>query len=759
MASFPVGDLRPIALQLPCRLLRRLGKIKHMADSLRGIIERVTFHNPDNGFAVLRVQAVGRRGLVTVVGHLANAVAGEYVEASGTWTQDRDHGLQFQADQLRTTPPHTADGIAKYLGSGLIKGIGPHFARKIVEVFGERTLAVIDESPAFLLEIKGIGPLRIQRIRESWREQKAVRGLMVFLQSHGFGTARAVRVYKTYGEQAVDLIRSNPYRLATDIWGIGFQSADQFAERLGIDRASPLRARAAVRFVLQRLSQEGHCAFPESGVVERTTTLTGIASEIVAAAVEAGRAEGELVRDTPHDETFLYLKPLFLAELGVARALQKLREGPHPLPAIDGGAALAWVEKKMGLELAPTQRDAVRQALAHKVLVITGGPGVGKTTIVRGILEIFAAKKLRCGLCAPTGRAAKRLGETTGREAKTIHRLLEFDPGLGGFKRDRDHALELDLLVVDEASMVDVALMNQLLRAVPAWACLVLVGDVDQLPSVGAGTVLADVIGSGAVPVVRLTEIFRQAEQSWIVRAAHQVNQGELPESAPAGRGDFYFVEASTPVAIVDRIITLLRERIPARFGLDPLRDVQVLTPMNRSELGARSLNARLQQSLNPPRPGPEVQRFGWTFRVGDKVLHTVNDYQKEVFNGDIGRVGAIDPEDQVLTVEYDGRQVAYDFDELDELALAFALTVHKSQGGEYPAVVMPLHPQHSLMLQRNLLYTGITRGKRLVVLVGTRKALSMAVARQDTGRRYTALGHRLQEEAEMKNEKPEMKN
>ena len=717
-----------------------------MAETLKGIIERVTFHNPDTGFAVLRVQPGGRRALITVVGHLASVVAGEYVEGSGTWVQDRDHGLQFKADTLRTTPPHTVEGIEKYLGSGLIKGIGPHFARKIVEVFGERTLGVIDESPAFLQEVKGIGPRRLQRIRESWRDQKAVRAIMLFLQSHGVGTSRAVRIYKTYGDQAIELVRENPYRLATDIWGIGFRSADQLAERLGIDRASPLRARAAIRYVLQKLSQQGNCGYPEAAVIDQTAGLTGIDRDVIAAAAEQARAEGELVREPAGEEPWLYLKPLFLAEVGVARALRNLREGGHPLPAIDVEAALRWVENKMRLELAPTQREAIRRATTAKVVVVTGGPGVGKTTIVRGILEVFAAKKLRCALCAPTGRAAKRLGETTGREAKTIHRLLEFDPALGGFKRGREQPLDLDLLVVDEASMVDLVLMNSLLRAVPPWACLVLVGDVDQLPSVGPGTVLADVIASGALPVVRLTEIFRQAGQSWIVRAAHRVNHGERPESAPPGAGDFFFIEADTPEAIRDRIITLVRERIPKRFGLDPLGDVQVLTPMNRSELGARHLNALLQEVLNPPRPGPVVERYGWTFRVGDKVLQTVNDYQKEVFNGDIGRVAAIDEVDQEVTVDFEGTRVRYDYGELDELALAFAMSIHKAQGSEYPAVVIPLHTQHLLMLQRNLLYTGITRGRRLVVLVGSRKALSLAVQRQDTARRYSALRRRLQE-------------
>jgi exodeoxyribonuclease V alpha subunit len=719
-----------------------------MAEHLSGIIERVTFHNPETGFAVLRVQATKPRGQVTVVGQLPSAVAGEYIEADGEWVHDRDHGRQFKASDLRTTPPQTVAGIEKYLGSGMVKGIGPHYARKIVETFGDRTLAIIDESPSFLSEIKGIGPRRIERIRDSWQQQKAVRGIMVFLQSHGVGTARAVRIYKTYGEKAVELVRENPYRLATDIWGVGFKTADELAGRLGIDTASPLRARAAVRFVLQELSGEGHVGYPEADVIERTAALTGIDRAIVATAIEAGRKDDDFVREPWDGEPWIYLKPLFLAEIGVAREVRKLCDGQHPLPAIDVEAALAWVEKQMRLELADTQRDAIRRAATQKVLVVTGGPGTGKTTIVRGILEVFAAKGQRVALAAPTGRAAKRLSETTGRTAKTIHRLLEFDPSLGGFKRDRDRPLEVDLLVVDEVSMVDIVLMNQLIRAVPPWACLVLVGDVDQLPSVGPGTVLADIISSKAVPVVRLTEIFRQAGQSWIVRAAHRVNQGELPDSAPAGQGDFYFVEANTPEDILDKIITVVRDRVPAKFGLDPFRDVQVLAPMNRSELGVRNLNTRLQEVLNPASANKnELQRFGWTFRAGDKVLQTVNNYDKDVFNGDIGRVVGIDDTEQEMTVEYEGRRIDYDFGELDELALAFALSIHKSQGSEYPAIVIPLHTQHYLMLQRNLLYTGITRGKKLVVLVGSRKALAAAVGRRDTAQRYSGLCRRLQQE------------
>jgi exodeoxyribonuclease V alpha subunit len=719
-----------------------------MPESLEGIVERVTFHNPENGFVVLRVQA-GRRGLVTMVGHLPNVIAGEYIEASGEWAQDRDHGLQFRASQLRTTPPHSLTGIEKYLGSGLVRGIGPRFAHKIVSVFGERTLQIIDESPTFLREVKGIGPRRIERIRESWREQKAVRSIMLFLQSHGVGSTRAVRIYKQYGEQAIELVRENPYRLASDIWGIGFQTADQLAAKLGIDRRSAVRARAAVRYVLQKLSNEGHCGFPEAAVLARTERLTEIEQEVIQQAIEDGRREGDFIRDVDGPQPALYLKPLFLAEAGVARALSALRQLTHPLTGIDKETALSWVEHRIGIQLATEQREALSLVATEKVLVVTGGPGVGKTTIVRGILELFQAKGLRTALCAPTGRAAKRLEEATGREAKTVHRLLEFDPARGCASRNQDCPLELDALIVDETSMVDVVIMNQLLRAVPQRASVILVGDVDQLPSVGPGTVLADIIHSGAVPVIRLTHIFRQAERSLIVQAAHKVNQGHMPQGATSPDADFFFLRANTPDKILARIIELVRDRMPARFGLDPLRDIQVLTPMNRSELGSRNLNARLQEALNGDASGPSIQHYGWHFRVGDKVLQTVNDYQKEVFNGDLGCISAIDPVDQELLVDFGGRRVAYEFGELDELALGYALTIHKGQGAEYPAVVLPLHTQHFTMLQRNLLYTAITRGKRLVVVVGTERALRLAVERRDTSARYSALRRRLMMAAE----------
>jgi exodeoxyribonuclease V alpha subunit len=719
-------------------------------ETISGVVERITFHNEDNGYVVLRVVAPKHRDVVTIVGNLSSVVAGEYIEACGAWVNDKTHGLQFKADELKTTPPHTAEGIAKYLGSGLIKGIGPTYAKRIVELFGEKTLDVIDRSPTFLSEVKGIGPQRLERIRRSWQEQRGVREIMVFLNSYGVGTARAVRIYKEYGDRSIELVKSNPYRLTTDIWGIGFKTADELATRLGMPKDSPLRARAAIRHVLKELSTNGHVGYPEPAVVDETMRLTDIPPEIIQQAIETGRQEDEFVRDrfpaaTPQTaEEWLFLKPLFLAEVGVARAIRALARGDHPLPEIEIDAALAWVEKRMGIELATTQREAVEAATQDKVLVITGGPGVGKTTIVRGLIEIFAAKGKRIALAAPTGRAAKRLAESTDREARTIHRLLEFDPGIGGFRRDRDNCLDADLLVVDEASMVDVVLMNQLLRAVPDWCCVVFVGDVDQLPSVGPGTVLRDLIDSGIVRVVRLTHIFRQAEASYIVRAAHAINAGHEPESAPNATGDFFIVEADTPEAITERIIAMVRDRIPARFGLDPFRDVQILAPMNKAELGVNSLNQRLQEVLNPPIPGgKEIERFGRTYRVGDKVIQVRNNYQKEVFNGDIGRLAAIDAVDQEIRVNFDGREIAYDFNELDELSLAFACSIHKAQGSEYPAVVIPLHTQHYVMLQRNLLYTGVTRGKKLVVIVGSRKALWIAVQKQDTVFRYSMLCHR----------------
>jgi exodeoxyribonuclease V alpha subunit len=719
-----------------------------MPENLTGLIERVTFHNPENGFAVLRVKVKGRKDLVTVTGSTTSVTAGEHVEANGRWVIDRQHGQQFKAEELKTTHPASAQGIEKYLATGAIRSIGPKLAAKIVAVYHERTLEIFEKAPDFLLHVKGIGAERLKRICQSWEEQKEVRKLMLFLTEHGITSGRAVRIYRTYGHEAIAKIKANPYQLADDIRGIGFKTADELAATLGIDRNSPYRARAAVLFTLQELAGDGHCGFPESGVVEQTTKLVEIDTQIVEAAVQTAVQDRSAIREDVAGEPWLYLAGLHRAEVGLAKSVLRIASaGPHPLPRIDVDKAIAWVEQRLNIQLAVAQKEAVRQACQHKLLIITGGPGVGKTTLVRSILEIFTAKEMKCVLTAPTGRAAKRLAETTGRTAKTVHRLLEFDPVTGDFKKDQQHPLTGELFVLDETSMVDVVLGYQFLRAVPQEACVILVGDVDQLPSVGPGSVLADLISSNVVPVVRLTEVFRQASQSQIVTAAYAINHGQMPQlSAPEALTDFYFVEADEPEEIQDLLVRLVKERIPTRFGFDPKADIQVLAPMNRSLLGARNLNQVLQTALNPGDNGPEVQRFGWTFRIGDRVIQTENNYNRDVFNGDLGVIEKINRIEQVLAVDFEGRSVEYDFGDLDELSLAYVLSIHKSQGSEFPCVVIPLHTQHYLMLQRNLLYTAVTRGKQLVVMVGSKKALGMAVRRIDTSQRHTTLRKRLQE-------------
>lgn len=716
------------------------------SERLHGSIERVTFHSEETGFCVLRVRVRGRADLATVVGKAPSARPGEFVEASGRWERDRQHGMQFKADELRIVAPSTREGIERYLASGTIRGVGPHFARKLVEAFGERVFDVIEREPEKLRRLPGVGPKRASRLIHAWGEQRAIREIMVFLQSHGIGTARAFRIYRTYGDDAVERVTENPYRLALDVHGIGFLSADRIARQVGIALDSPVRARAGVRHVLQEQSGQGHCAVPVERLREETARLLEIPEETVDAALRAEAEDGAVVLDPVAGEPAAWLARLHAAEVGVAAEIARLGAGAPPWGAdLKVDRAIPWVAERTGIELAPSQRNAVAVALRHKVTIVTGGPGVGKTTLVNSLLRIVRAKKIEPVLCAPTGRAAKRMTESTGLEARTIHRLLEFDPRTASFKRDRDRPLHGDLVVLDEASMVDVALMHALLRAIPSRAALWIVGDVDQIPSVGPGNVLGDLIDSGRVPTVRLTEIFRQASESSIVVNAHRIHAGEMPELGEPrdGGGDFFVVPADAPEDVAAKLFELVVHRIPRRFGFDARRDVQVLTPMNRGDLGTRALNAALQDRLNPA-GSPRIERFGTTWAVGDKVLQTVNDYDKDVFNGDVGLIAAIDVAEGSMTVRFDDRDVVYGFQELDELALAYATTIHKAQGSEYPAVVLLLSTQHYTMLDRNLLYTAVTRGRQLVVLVAQPKALGIAVRTRRTGRRVTDLAARL---------------
>ena len=707
---------------------------------LAGLVERVTFHNADSGFCVLRVKARGHRELATVVGHAATISAGEWITATGEWANDNTHGQQFKAHFLRMSAPTSVEGIEKYLGSGMIRGIGPVYAKKLVLAFGEKVFDTIEAEPARLREVTGIGPLRAKRITDGWAEQKVIREIMVFLHSNGVGTARSVRIYKTYGTDAVQVMTENPYRLARDIRGIGFITADAIAMRLGVEKTAMTRVRAGISYALTDAMDDGHCGLPTADLVPLAEKLLEVGPDLIRTALDLELAGGAVIADSLGETDCIFLASLYRSEQAIAQKLLALSRAKLPWAAIDADKAVPWVEKRVGIELAPTQVEAVRLALSSKVLVLTGGPGVGKTTIVNTILRILLAKDVNVLLCAPTGRAAKRMHETTGQEAKTIHRLLEVNPIGGGFKRNADNPLECDLLVMDEVSMVDVVLMNALLKAVPERTALLIVGDVDQLPSVGPGQILSDMIISGAVPVVRLTEVFRQAAKSRIIINAHRINEGLIPSlEKPEGESDFYFVQADEPEIAVPRILDLVKNRIPQKFGLDPIRDIQVLCPMNRGGVGARSLNIALQSELNPAGER-KVERFGWTFAPGDKVMQIENDYDKEVYNGDIGYVDDVDSIDGELTASFDGREVIYGFGELDTLVPAYAATIHKSQGSEYPAVVIPVMMQHYTMLQRNLIYTGVTRGKRLVVLVGQKKAVAIAVRNVSGRRRWSKL-------------------
>lgn len=711
---------------------------------IAGSIERVTFHSEKTGFCVLRTKVKGKRELVTIIGNAASVTAGEFIECRGIWINNKEYGIQFKAEQLQIIPPTTLDGIEKYLGSGLIKGIGPHFAKTLIKAFGENVFAIIESEPNRLTELPGIGIKRKAMIIAAWAEQKVVRNIMVFLQSHGIGTARAVRIYKTYGDNAIDIIRDNPYRLALDVIGIGFKTADALAMQLGIARDSIKRAQAGVRHVLQEFSSEGHCAIEQETLVKTTAELLEISPQIIIQAINNELTSENLVLDNIGGKNCLFLAALYQAEYLSAKNIARLKIGNPPWGIIDTEKAIAWAQTQTNIILSSSQYAAVTLALKNKITIITGGPGVGKTTIINSILKIVYAKKIRVSLCAPTGRAAKRLNEATGYPAKTIHRLLEYDPRAHAFKHNQNNHLSTDMIIIDEASMIDIMLWYNLIKSIPNHASVLIVGDTDQLPSVGPGAVLSDMINSQAIPIVKLTEIFRQASNSQIIVNAHRINQGQFPiQNTAAELTDFYFIQANTPEEIQEKLLQVITEKIPKRFHFDPKHDVQVLTPMHRGGLGSRALNSILQSKLNP-NSGLKIDRFGTTFSSGDKIIQNINNYDKDVFNGDIGIITNIDLEESIVQINFDGHIVSYDFNELDEIALAYATSIHKSQGSEYTAVVIPISTQHYMLLARNLLYTAVTRGKKLVIIIGQTKALAIAIKNAVVASRVTNLKFRL---------------
>jgi exodeoxyribonuclease V alpha subunit len=734
---------------------------------LEAVLERITYVNEDTGYTIARV-AAERAGpdLVTVVGPLLGAQVGESLRLTGRWGSHPKYGRQFQVHSYATVLPATIQGIRRYLGSGLIRGIGPVMAERMVAHFGTGILTVIEEEPGRLIEVHGLGPKRTQMIAEAWEEQKAIKEVMVFLAGVGVSTSLAVRIYKKYAAASISVVRDEPFRLASEVWGIGFKTADTIAKAVGIPHDSPERIKAGLQYTLSQAADDGHCYLPEPNLIRDAGKILEVDKELIGPRLEElVAAEGAVREPVPASDDApggtvpaVYLVPFHRAERSLADGLLDLLNSCHErLPAftsVDWPKALGWLRSRAGLELAPEQQEAVKLALTQKVAVLTGGPGCGKSFTVRAIVTLAAAKRASVVLVAPTGRAAKRLAELTGHPAATVHRLLELQPG-GDPKYDRDNPLDADLVVVDEASMMDVILANKLVKAIPEGAHLLLVGDMDQLPSVGAGEVLRDLLAAATVPRVRLTQIFRQAQQSGIVVNAHRINHGQPPHLT--GFGDFHWFTCDPPAdsglhpaeETAKLVVDIVARRIPARFGLDPVRDIQVLAPMHRGAAGAGNLNALLQEALTPHRDqAPEKWYGGRVFRVGDKVTQLRNNYDKGkagIFNGTVGVVTGLSLPEQTLTVLTDeDEQVDYDFAELDELAHAYAVTIHRSQGSEYPAVVIPLTTSSWMMLQRNLLYTGVTRAKKLLVLAGSRRALAQAVRTRGAGRRHTALTHRL---------------
>jgi exodeoxyribonuclease V alpha subunit len=704
--------------------------------TLRCVVERITFQNPENGYTVLRVAVKNYKDLVTVVGNLLDVNVGSVLLAQGEWKVDPKYGRQFIAEKWEEAMPATIYGMEKYLGSGLIRGVGPKFAKRIVQMFGTDTLEIIETAPERLIWVEGIGKKRVEMIRESWEKQKEIKNIMLFLQSYNVSTSFAAKIYKVYGNQSIDVVKKNPYRLADDIWGIGFKTADTIAEKLGFGKDDPLRCRSGILYTLNELANDGHVYAEKEQLLNKATTLLEAKTESIAASLESMLKTDDLKQDGEA----IYLPPFYYAEAGTAGKLLKLY---HSAGNISDEAKVDFerLSRKTGFDYDDIQKDTILKSTVSKVMVLTGGPGTGKTTTTLGMIAVLRSRGKRILLAAPTGRAAKRMTETTGMEAKTIHRFLEFKPP-EGYQRNEEKQLEGDVLIVDECSMIDIILMNALLKAVPAYMQLILVGDVDQLPSVGAGNVLRDIIESGVFPVIRLTRIFRQAQSSRIITNAHKINNGAFPDIGNRNGTDFFFINSEEPETAAQEIVRLVKTRLPQYQHIKPT-DIQVLTPMQRGIAGAANLNTLLQEAINPS--DVCLRRSGYSFRLNDKVMQIRNNYDKEVFNGDIGTIAAINLEDRNLTVRFDDREIEYDITELDELVQAYAITIHKSQGSEYPVVVMPILMSHFVMLQRNLLYTGVTRAKKLLVLVGNTKAIKYAIKNVTVTRRNTRLKERLQ--------------
>ena len=724
-----------------------------MLTDLQGQIERITYSNDENGFTIAKLKADGQKNPVTVVGNLPALAPGEVLKLKGEWTTHPRFGEQFKIVHYQTTVPASVYGIRKYLGSGLIRGIGPVMAERIVKKFGAQTLDIIGNDIEKLEQVEGISHKRISMIHTAWIEQKEIRDVMLFLQSYGVGPGYATKIFKRYGNGSIQVVTANPYRLATDIFGIGFLTADRIAGKLGFDRNSPLRVEAGLLYVLQQLADEGNVYYPLDPLIEKCNEILGVQKDLVLTAMDTAASDKKIVMENmvahsnhkgiKEDVKTVYLSRYHASETGAANHLKTLLTSPKLTRSIDPDKAVSWVQKQLSINLAENQAQAVKSVALNKVLVITGGPGTGKTTIIHAILKIFTRLHIRIMLAAPTGRAAKRMAETTGHEAKTIHRLLEYNMQNGGFRKNESEPLHCDLLIVDEASMIDTILFHHLLKAIPLQATFVLVGDVNQLPSVGAGNVLKDIISSGTVPVVLLNTIFRQARNSRIIVNAHRINEGLLPETENADlKSDFFFIHKEDPENVLKIILDLVSDRIPNHFGVNPVDEIQVITPMHKGIVGAGNLNIELQRRLNPGEGG--VSRGNKVFRVGDKVMQTKNNYEKEVFNGDMGRITQIDPEQREVIISFDERKIIFDFSDMDEIILSYAISVHKSQGSEFPAIIIPVLTQHYIMLQRNLLYTAVTRGRKLVVLVGTRKALAIAVKNDRMKKRHTCLSERL---------------